>query len=83
MSTFYGSLRAVRVALWDNGSDPGRELEESLSALAAAPLPAGIVRVTSRGMRPGPHLAAQAETAHGGNVVAFARPPRHPLGRIA
>lgn len=74
MASFGSSLCDINIVLWEQGCQRSPELEESLAALALAPLPDGVSRATVAGFRPGPHLAPQAEVRAEGNVLAFRRP---------
>ncbi|MEM1432035.1 MAG: hypothetical protein AAGG09_21465 [Pseudomonadota bacterium] len=71
MSDFHELLIAVHGEIWEGGTTPRSDLSELLSELVDAPMPAGVVRLPTAAMAPGPHLAAQDECGEVGTGVLW------------
>lgn len=61
MSEFHDRLDAVHAEVQEAGHEATATLDRKLSALARADLPAGVRRLPTSRMRPGPHLAPQVD----------------------
>lgn len=59
MSDFHALVAAVHGEVWQGGAGARPELCALLAELDAAPLPAGVTRLATACMAPGPHLAEQ------------------------
>ena len=70
MAEFHERLAAVHREVRAAGGEPTAVLDARLADLGAAEMPAGVSRLPSSCLRPGPHLAPQ-DDARGGDLAAF------------
>lgn len=76
MCDFHSLVRSIHAEVWDSGPDGNPELDGLLSDLARTAPPAGVSRLPSARISPGPHLAAQAEAAGTGDDLRRRREVR-------
>jgi hypothetical protein len=70
MAEFHERLDAVHREVRDAGGEATAVLDARLAELGAAELPAGVSRLPSSCLRPGPHLAPQ-DDARDAELTAF------------
>jgi hypothetical protein len=61
MSDFHSIVRSIQAEVWECGPHATAALDDLLSDLARTAPPAGVTRLSSARIAPGPHLAAQPE----------------------
>mgnify|MGYP006274926491 CR=1 FL=1 len=76
MSDFHLLVRSIHAEVWDSGCGDTAALNALLADLAQTPPPAGVARLPSARIAPGPHLAAQPEVTGTGDDLRRRREAR-------